>query len=792
MKTLRHICILLVCLAALSSCGVTKHIPQGKYLVTKNDVEVDKDKNLSRKENTPPTELERYIRQKPNKRLLGTNFYLWAYNKAKPEKKNWWNNLLRRMGEEPVFLDTTLTTRSAADMGLYMNNRGLLNATTEWSVDTSRRRRARILYHATQGAPYRIGKISYDFRDKFLQPIILADTLSRAIRTGDMFDVSLLDAERVRITSMLRNQGYYHFNINNISYMADSTVGGRKVDITLVVKQFVTGFNDKGEPLSDNNVIYRLKEIYVHPGYDPVAINADTAYRSRLDTVSYRELNIVYDGKPKVRPEIMRRTINLYPNQIYNADEVKLTYDKIMRLGYYKSASILFTEVKDTTDTRDNFITFIGRDGTATGAEQTKERYLICSILCTPAQRQSYKIELEATTSSNYYGIIATVGYQNRNIFRGVELLDVSVRGGYEFMRVKGSENSFEIGGAVSLSFPRFITPFRVDRYNRLINPRTKVELSYDIQNRPYYHRTLSSGTWGYSWSNAKYSSFILKPIDISIVKLSYIDQEFLNSLQNLYLRNSYTSQIIAGLSGSYIFNNQRKGLKRNSIAFRVNAETNGNLIDGLASAFLSKRSDEDYYRVFGIRFAQYFRVDANIAHHIPIKEKSALVYRFYIGSGYAYGNSTSLPFERLFYCGGANSMRGWQARTLGPGSSPKPTDAVYPSQLGTFKMEANVEGRFPVWGLIQGAVFFDVGNIWFLQFDSGESNPDEIFKFNNFYKQLGFNTGLGIRLDFNFFIFRVDWGIKLHDPNMPLGQRWINKFEWNETALSFGVGYPF
>lgn len=777
----------------LASCSSTRRIPSESYLLSRNTVRIEKDRQLPRAERVKPDELEKFIRQHPNKRLLGTNFYLWAYNSVNPDRNTWWNRFKRRVGKEPVLLDSSLVARSAAGMKIYMDGKGFLESETSFRVDTSGKK-ARVTYYARQGEPYRIGRIGYEFRDRSLSRIVLSDTASTLLRPGGVFDANVLNDERVRIASFLKDRGYYNFAINNIEYVADTTVGDRTVDLTMIVKRYMAGYSPDGELIMDNNRIYRIRDIYVYPDYNPTVAVSDTLYLTRLDTVEYRGLKIVYDTRSHVRSEILRRTVSLYPNYLYDAAEVKRTYDNIMRLGYYKSASILFSEVEDASAGA-NYITYVG-DGpqaadTAAVTDVT-EHYLDCNILCTPALRQSYSLELEGTTSSDYFGIAAKVGYQNRNLFRGVELFDVSVRGGYEFMRVKGKRNSFEIGVSTSFSFPRLITPFRVNRYNRAVNPRTKVEFSYTEQRRPYYHRSLSSGVWGYSWGKGRNSNFVLRPIDISLVKLRQIDRSFLDSLKNPYLRRSYESQLIAGLSGSYIFNNQDRNVERSSLMMRFNFETNGNLIDGLSRLFSRSKVEEDdlrYYKIFGIRYAQYFRLDANIAKKFVLAPKTSLVYRFYAGWGFAYGNSTTIPFERLFYCGGSNSMRGWLARTLGPGNEVRWV-SDYPTQLGNFKLETNLEARFPVWGILQGALFFDVGNIWFL--GQGGYGDESRFEIGRFYRQLGFNTGLGARFDFSFFVFRLDWGIKLHNPNEPAGERWIQRFRLKNTTLNFGVGYPF
>ena len=787
--------MLLLAAAALAACNATKHLPSGAYLLTKNQVEIEKEPELPKEDQITKLELDKYIRQQPNKRFLGTNLPIWIYSQADTAKNNGWNRFKRRLGAAPVLLDSAQTALSAGGMKIYMDSKGFLDSEVIPTVDTADRK-AQVTYHARQGEPFRIGTIRYDFRDRFVKAIILSDTANTLLHTGNIFDANVLDNERARITNFLKNQGYYNFSINNISYVADSTVGGRRIDLTVLVKQYMAGYDTNGEAVLDNNRIYRIRDINVFPDYNPTVATTDSLYKTRLDTVRYRGLNIIYDTKQHVRSEILRRTISLYPNALYSAQDVKRTYDNIMRLGYYKSASILFTEVADSTQ-KDNFISFVGTDSTGSDeADYTAEHYLSCEVLCTPALRQSYSVNLEGTTSADYFGVMAKVGYQNRNLLRGVELFEVNVRGGYEFMYAgsKYKSDAYEFGVSTSFSFPRLLTPFRVNRYNHALNPRTRIDLSYNTQKRPYYHRDLASAVWGYSWGKGR-STFALRPIDLTMVNMRWIDDDFFADLPNPYLRNSYTSQLIAGLSGSYLYTNQQKNANRGSIALRFNFETNGNLFNGLYRLFdippkgYDEFTQRSYYKLLSIRYAQYFRTDLSFVKNFWLGQKSALVYRFFGGFGYAYGNSTSLPFERLFYCGGSNSMRGWLARTLGPGGDPKRDFSDYPSQLANFKLETNLEARFPVWGILQGALFFDLGNIWFMNQGGTEETR---FKIDRFYKQLGFNTGLGARFDFGFFVFRLDWGIKLHNPNEPAGERWIQHFRLKNTTLNFGVGYPF
>ena len=402
-------------------------------------------------------------------------------------------------------------------------------------------------------------------------------------------------------------------------------------------------------------------------------------------------------------------------------------------------------------------------------------------------------------------------GYQNRNLFRGAGLFDASIHGGYEFLR-KGQtnrrNNSFEVGASVSFSFPTLLTPFPVNRYNRAFSPRTKIELSYTIQDRQYYHRTLSGITWGYQWGDHKHSTFLLRPIDISVIKLQRIDQDFLNELNNPYLKQSYQSQVIAGLSGSYVYSTQQRGAQNGYLNMRFNYETNGNLLSGLYGMFGAHKvkrprkrpnpanRSKSPKRPTGFSappFAQYFRIDANIAKQFVLGEKTRLVYRFYAGWGFAYGNSSTLPFDRMFYAGGINSMRGWVARTLGPGNSPlEESDSdlqIFPHQVGNFKLETNLEFRFPVWASCMGGCFV-------MSATSGSPAREHPIRRNLPIRHLlpptGIQHRLGTAVRFQLLCLPRRLGIQLHNPNQPAGQRWVIKhFQLKNTLAEFRGRLP-
>lgn len=779
----------------LSSCSVTRYVPKGEYLLTKNSVEIKRQKDIKHGDSFIENELTKYIKQKPNKRFLGTNFYLGMYNLSDTSKNNWFNRTLRKIGEEPVVYDSALTAKSAQDINTFMEQSGFFASKTEFTT-TTKKHKIQVKYHVTEGLPYHLGKITYSFRDKVLEPIILKDTMESLLKPGNIFNTALLEAERQRITAMLQDMGYYFFNVNNINYIADSTVGKRTVDIRMVVRQQPMGYDENGDQILDNNKIYRIHNIYINPNYDPTVALVDSAYNKTLDTMEFKGFNFVYPKKLNVRPDVLVRALNIFPGDLYNANSIQLAHKNMARLNFFKTTNFSFTEVQDSTSEK-SIVSFIDYENKDTNKDQdvafTKEGALDFRVQSTPGLRQGYKFELEANVGNDYYGILGRVGYLNRNIFRGVELFEVNVTGGYEIMHTVGRRNSYEFGVSTSFTIPRFVTPFKVDRYNKLNSPRSIFELAVNIQNRPYYNRVLSSAAFGYSWSNKHFSTFVLKPIDINLIKINSIDQNFFDNLvnQNEYLANSYKSQLLAGLSGSVNYNNQLRDLNLSSINATLNYETSGNLLALYSTLFSKKRESDEgpRYHIFGIKYAQYVRADINFSYRYVISPKTSLVSRVFLGAGIAYGNSSSIPFERMFYAGGSNSMRGWQTRTLGPGNQPLPEGIRYPSQQGNLKFEANLEARFPVAGMLHGAVFCDLGNVFLM----GKGvDPQATFKFNDFYKKLGFNTGVGARLDFGFFLFRLDWGVKLYNPNWLEGQRWIRDLTLRNTTFNFAVGYPF
>ena len=787
--------MLVAMVMTIVSCSVTRDLPEGTYLLSSVRFEEDKSVPRDRRITVDKDGLDTYVRQSPNKKIFGLDFYVWVYEHANPEKHDWWNNFKRKIGEEPVLLDSALTVKSVQNLETYLQTRGYFSSDVECKVDTiAKRRRVKMTYKIEQGLPTRIDSLSYDFRDSSLRSVILADTAASLLNRGDILDISRLDDERNRIAAWLNNRGYFDFTANNISYDVDTTERGLDAAVTMIVRPTLVGYNERGGQIYENNAVYRLRNINIYPTYDPM-LRSTSGFKADavIDTTYYNGLTIIRDlnTTPQLRNAVLRRTVPLYPNYIYNASQISRTNKELMSMGFFSNSKVAF----DRVNQGDSYLTFIGEEAEKNTLVDSRERYLDCNIYVTPALKQSMKVEVEASTTSTFYGLAATLGYSNTNAFRGAEAFDISARFGFEFMYARDVEkrSAQELGLTLGLSFPRFLSPFWNKPGMKISHPRTRLELAFDYQNRPYYCRNIFTTRWAYSWQQGARSSLVIRPVDINWIDVKSVDEAFLSDIDNQYLRTSFESQLTAGLSASWVYNTQRSNFDQNVTVVRANLETAGNLLQGLEKLFSHPAEGKDYYEIFGIRYSQYVRADLSASHKIDLGHKMALAGRLFGGVGVTYGNSMgrSIPFDRMFYCGGANSMRGWVPRTLGPGNKPEVHDNTYPAQVGDVRLEANLEFRFPIWWIFNAAVFVDAGNVWYLR-DTEDNNPEEVFHFDNFYRQLGLNTGVGLRIDVTFIVLRLDLGIQLHNPGRPVGERWIHNFKWKNMALNFGVGYPF
>lgn len=760
-------------------CATTQKVPSGKYLLRRNSVVLNYSDSMKKSNKTVSSlELENYIPniQTPNKRVLGIPLYLTAYNLIDSSKGNWFQNIFRKIGEAPVVYDSTQTELSKNDMISFLQNKGFYSASI---IDTVvfKKKKARVTYEAESGLPTIISSVKYDFIDTTLEQKVLADTSNSFVKVGIPLNKYDLNQERSRISENLENMGYYNFSVNNIHFIVDTLDKVREADVTIEVS---SSYNFTG----NNSSTYRIRNIYLNGEY------SSTEHKTTIyDTTKYDNIYILtkQGQKPNIKPKTLVDLIPIKPNSVYSKQETSLINTNLSNLRFFKNINVLFNEIRVPRNENISLATN-NSDSTSTNYY---ERYIDCNIQCMPTKRQSTKLNGELSSNANYTGISVTLGYANKNLFRGAELFDIGITTAYDIMHTNEKSNSFEYGISTSLTLPKLVVPFKVNRSEKNKSLQTRIELSYDYQDRAYYRRTLSNAAFGYQWER-KQSSFIFKPLNVSYIQVPWIDEDFWESIENKYLQTSYTSQLIFGMAGSYIHTNSHLN-KHLAKTLKINIETSGNFLNLMTNIFETPYTIDDsdkYKTIFGVRYSQYVKADFNYTLNQKINNNGALVFRAYAGGGYAYNNTYTLPFDKMFFVGGASSMRGWQVRTLGPGSTP-PVDSDYPEQVGNIRLETNLEGRFHVYGPLNGALFLDCGNIW-SNYKGQDENDVSKLRFDTFLQQLALNTGIGARFDFDFFILRLDWGVILRNPGWDAGERWIRAFKFENTALHFGIGYPF
>ena len=761
---------LLIISIFLFSCNATKYIPDEEYLLDSYKIESGKGNFDSRR-------LNDYVKQKPNKRIIFWKFYLALYNLSSPSKENGFNNWLRRIGEPPAIYDEDLKIRSTEQLSLYMRNKGFYEAEV---TDTTlyKNQRAKVYFKVVPNQPYRIRNINYFFQDATLAPMVLADTASNKFKSGELFDVDALQEERIRIETILRDSGYYAFNRDYIYYTVDSSLQSHQVDVTLDIQNYPVQ-DPNGRISHRDHPVYKIREVYLITDYDATGygINKDSGLVTTMDTFFYDGVKIVYGKKPNIRPGVVTQKNYIIPNSFYDASNVQRTYRNLSSLSAFSKVNILFHEVDTVTPVLD------------------------CEVLVTPATKQSYQVKLEGTNSGGNIGAAANFSYQHRNLFGGSEQFDLSFLGAIETLKENASDYDTisnglnlmqEFGVEAKLRIPKFLLPFKTEQFIRKYNPQTNIRLSYNYQKRPDYIRTLANASFGYDWKGNENTVHKVYPLEVSLILTPYKSDDFQDWLEGKYLFYSYEPHLIVNSRYSIIWSNQKLLKNQNFQDIRLNFETAGNLLYAGYSLFASDPGNSNY-QLLGVDFAQYLKADVDFRSYNFLYEDVLLVLRGFAGIGYAYLNSTAMPFEKQYFSGGANSIRAWRVKSLGPGSYNDLEKTDFPNQTGDVKLEANMEYRFKLFWKLDAALFVDVGNIWSLS--SMDDREGAGFEFNRFYKELAVGTGFGTRFVSSFFVFRLDLGIPVRNPYAIEGSNWLPGnagISWSDLTFNLAIGYPF
>lgn len=662
----------------------------------------------------------------------------YVRQKEKPKLFSLFRNPFSR---KPVIYDTLQARLSCQDLMTAMQNEGYMNAGVSLYTETKGKKlKATYLLHP--GQPFLIGKVNYDIQDEgILQLLHLDQPANQQIKPGMRFTVETLDNERKRMAGLLSDNGYFRFNKDFIHFTADTIMGRKDIALTLQLRKYKPNNNS---PEVDHTR-YLIRD---------VLFQSNDSDRIHLRKQVLLNATAIKEGRP------------------YDASALQRTYNNFARLQAVKYTNIKFAEVPDTN-------------------------LLDCHIQISTNKPSTISFQPEGTNTAGDLGAAASITYTNRNLFHGSEQLSIEFRGAYEAITgLEGyqDQNYTEFSVETKLVFPRFLAPFLSKSFRRRQTASSEWAVSWDFQNRPEFHRRVFSSAWRYRWSEPKHHlNYRFDLLDLNYVYMPWISSTFKRDYldnaenRNAILRYNYEDIFImkTGFTVSYT-----DGVD----AVRANFESAGNLLNGVSKGFGFKTNSQGQHTLFNIAYAQYVKFDFDYTHLFQFDKRNALALHAGLGVAYPYGNSTVLPFEKRYFSGGANSVRGWSVRELGPGKF-KGTDGRidFINQTGDVKLDLNAEYRSSLFWKLQGALFIDAGNIWTLR--NYAEQPGGQFKFTEFYKQIAASYGMGLRLNFDYFILRFDVGMKAINPAYESEkEHWsiIHPKLSRDFDFHFAVGLPF
>ncbi|MBX3163456.1 MAG: BamA/TamA family outer membrane protein [Bacteroidetes bacterium] len=843
-KNLKNYLAALLLAVSLVSCNPTKKLLPNQFMVDKVEVKNNRETNI------PKENFENFFRQKPNRKIFsgveklnrkllnGIDFYVWWYNlfdnekiarkretrNLKYDQKNTKKSLhvekknerrakkgkkpktprlkdkesplflesLRDMGEPAVIFDSLLMEQTRLQLSRYLFSKGFFNNSVKNTVQLHKKR-AKINYILYPKKPYIIHKIFYRLEDEELGKLILQDTVNSLLKRGMQYDEEKLQAERQRITDKALNNGYYYFENAYISFSVDSAFNNSSVSVEVRLAKFSKQYSSGNDSLVKvNHPKFKIENVYIIT--EQTLGNIRDAHFS--DTSSTRREGTVFllNDDMAFKKRLLLRNIDIYRGQLFRRDTAQQTYKQLSGLGVFRNVTIQFFE-NDTY----------------------KDNRLDCYIVCNPLKKQQFGMEVQGTNTSGNLGIDGNVLYQNKNSFKGGELLEFRIRGALiaqrqlsqdsnyikrlndiaDFRKLQETFSTIQFGPELRFSVPRAIFPFSLFPFRKDQQPRTYVKTSLNYQTSPVFSRVIADIEYGFTFKalNGRLKHELI-PFEAYLVRARLVPsyEEFITDQNDAFLLNSFQDHITILSKYGVSFTSKENSVHGSHPAYfvKLNMQSAGS---GLREAYKLAGIQPDtlgHYLLFNIPFAQFIKVDTDLRVYIPFGKKSRWVYRVAGGIGRPLKNLGVLPYEQSFFSGGPNSVRAWRARTLGPGGyTPLGTIQTRYDKIGDILLEGNAEFRFHIFKAFNGALFVDAGNIWRLYPD--ENKPNGEFLVSNFINEIAIGGGFGLRWDLDFFVLRLDLAVPLKDPKLPVGQRWtFDRKPWNYTVFNFGIGYPF
>ena len=782
-----HISILLLAsfVLSLASCNSSRKVERrGGFLLVKNTI---KNKNPY----LPYDELEGFLQQNamPGRLAPFIRPGVYFYELSRQGKESRFRTFLSNsFGKKPVILDTVFCRSTTDKLDMYLKNKGFYHATITKSVKYWSKT-AKVTYNIESGPPCIVKNFEFYIPDSVMRELILSDTAKGLLRNGMIYDTYVLDDERDRIANHLRNNSYFNFSLSDIYYLVDTTNAGLSAEVELNIKKIRIGIPGTTDSTSEiQHPRFYIKNIYITPNADIISQGRqhDTlAYRyflNKTDTIG-KTIYILHNNESLLRPSFLSSCLEYAQGDPYSQLAANRTYKKLISQPIIGSANISMAMINPELINPD------------------EKQWLDCNIRLIRNRLNLFNLGTEGTNSGGRFGLGINTSIQNRNLFRGAEILSLKLRTSAELQGSLNNQNTssnnyfllfntLEGGIEASIDFPRLLIPFQPSYLPSTKLARTSLSAGAGFEFRPEYKRRIFSAAWAYKWNKNEQIRHIFTPLELNYIKISPSDSfsNYLESLTDPQYKSQYTDHLLSMIRYSITISNMGITGKNNQFFLRLNTESSGNvsyLYDNLTD---KPKSPDGYYQRFGVRYSQYLRFDFDFRKYWQLSHGNSLAFRSMGGIAMPYGNSVSVPFEKSFWLGGANDLRGWRLRSLGPGAFVDSTVSF--DKTGDIMLQASLEHRFPIYSFLNGSFFVDAGNIWLRE--KSEDFPDGEFKINKFYNQIAMDLGFGLRFDFSFFIFRLDAAVPFCNPARV--EKWFNKddFRIKKSILNFGIGYPF
>jgi outer membrane protein assembly factor BamA len=772
----RYICYSLIFSFAIllfSGCNPARRIPDGYYLLNKNKYV------LEDKQEVNLYEVSAITTHIPNKRLFDIyRFNLRTYVLFDTKKEHKFNRWVKKhIGEAPVILDTIAVNGTLKQIKLYLFNHGYFNAEVYKEI-VIKQKKANVIYHIRANEPYHIKQLTQSITDDDIFKIFTQDSAQSFLKQGDQYQSKMMTQERERITEQLNRKGYYRFSKEFITFSIDTNLNCNCININTIIQDPILPKKAANDSISyGKHYPYRIRNIVINPNFNPLQPNeyCSDSLRCSIEPTLGGNIIFIHNDDLAYSSRVMINYLSFKPGDLYNLNKVNRTYTRLNELKNFSYINISFIEVADSM------------------AESDTLKYIDCKIQLMPTDKYSFAAEAKGTNTGGNFGVALDFTTTSRNIFRGGENLSLKLGAAYEAQALVTNAsdnlfNTFEFSANLKLDVPRFYFPIKNKFLSETFRPKTFINIGGNYQQNPDYNRFISIAYFGYEWNQGKKIKHLFSPLDINIVKINPTERfsEVLSGF-NRIRREQYTDHILVAMKYNFIYDNQNRIKGNNFIFFRIGVESVGNILNMAMKLSNAEQNSSDQYTIGGIPYANYLLTDFDFRYYHQFTRKSRLAYRTAFGVGIPFTNSYSLPFEKSFYLGGANSMRGWKMRSLGPGSYSG--EQTFES-IGDIKFETNLEYRFPIWDYFRGALFADAGNIWLLR--ENKTLPNGEFNFGKFYNQLALDAGFGIRLDFDYFLIRFDAAIPLVDPATSFNSDISKNISLSKGILNFGIGYPF